>query len=117
MDDPLRSTWLGDPLVVDAGLQMGILWCHKALGSLSLPTFGARYQQYTASFPTKGVVAALEVRQQTTHRVTGDITFLDANGTVLARMEGYEWTVDPSLQHAFRPLVAQSGSSRSSDVR
>ena len=117
MDDPLRSTWLGDPLIVDTGLQMGILWCQKALGCPSLPTFGARYQQYTATFPTHGVTAALEVRQQTAHRVTGDITFLDANGAVLARMEGYEWTVDPSLRDAFRPLVAQSGGSRSTDVR
>ena len=96
---------------------MGILWCQKALGCPSLPTFGARYQQYTATFPTHGVTAALEVRQQTAHRVTGDITFLDANGAVLARMEGYEWTVDPSLRDAFRPLVAQSGGSRSTDVR
>ena len=117
MDDPLRSAWLGDPLIIDAGLQMGILWCHKALGSLSLPTFGARYRQYTAAFPTDGVVAVLEIREQSRHRVTGDITFLDASGTVLARMEGYAWTVDPSLRDAFRPLAAQSDGSRSSDVR
>ena len=117
MDDPLRSAWLGDPLIVDAGLQMGILWCHKVLGCVSLPTFGARYRQYTPTFPTDGVVAALEVREQTPHRVTGDITFLDATGTVLARMEGYAWTVDPSLRDAFRPLTAQSRGSRTSDVR
>ncbi len=117
MDDPLRSAWLGDPLIVDAGLQLGILWCHKALGCVSLPTFGARYRQYTDAFPTDGVVAALEIREQTPHRVTGDITFVDASGTVLARMEGYAWTVDPSLRDAFRPLAAQSGGSRTSDVR
>ncbi len=117
MDDPLRTAWLGDPLIVDAGLQMGILWCHKALGCVSLPTFGARYRQYTDAFPTDGVVAALEIREQIPHRVTGDITFVDASGTVLARMEGYAWTVDPSLRDAFRPLVAQSGGSRTSDVR
>ena len=117
MDDPLRSAWLGDPLIVDAGLQMGILWCHKALGSVSLPTFGARYEQYTTDFPADGVVAILEVREHSPQRVTGDITFLDATGTVLARMEGYAWTVDPSLRDAFRPLVAHSGGARGSDVR
>jgi NAD(P)-dependent dehydrogenase (short-subunit alcohol dehydrogenase family) len=117
MDDPLRATWLGDPLIVDAGLQMGILWCHKALGSVSLPTFGARYQQYTTDFPSDGVVAVLEVREHSPQRVTGDITFLDASGIVLARMEGYVWTVDPSLGDAFRPLVAHSGGARASDVR
>lgn len=117
MDDPLRSAWLGDPLLVDAGLQMGILWCHKALGSVSLPTFGARYEQYTTAFPADGVIAILEVREHSPQRVTGDITFLDVTGTVLARMEGYAWTVDPSLRDAFRPLVAQSGGAHSSDVR
>ena len=101
MDDPLRSAWLGDPLVVDAGLQMGILWCHEELGSVSLPTFGERYRQYTATFPSAGVVAALEVRERSTHRVTADITFLDARGTVVAQMERYAWTVDPSLREAF----------------
>ena len=117
MDDPLRSAWLGDPLIVDAGLQMGILWSHKALGSVSLPTFGARYEQFAPAFPTDGVVAVLEVLEQSPSRVTGDITFLDASGTVVARMEGYAWTVDPSLGDAFRPLVAQSGGARTSDVR
>jgi len=101
MDDPLRSVWLGDPLVVDAGLQMGILWCYEELGSVSLPTYGARYRQYTETFPSAGVVAALEVRDRSTHRVTADITFLDTSGTVVARMEGYAWTVDPSLREAF----------------
>ena len=101
MDDPLRSAWLGDPLVVDAGLQLGILWCHEELGSLSLPTCGARYRQYTATFPTHGVLAALEVRERSPHRMTANITFLDASGTVVAQMEGYAWTVDPSLREAF----------------
>ena len=101
MDDPLRSAWLGDPLVVDAGLQMGILWCHEELGSVSLPTCGDRYRQYTATFPSDGVVATLEVRERSTHSVIADITFLDARGIVVAQMERYAWTVDPSLRKAF----------------
>ena len=101
MDDPLRSAWVGDPLVIDAGLQMGILWCHEELGSVALPTYGARYRQYVATFPSDGIVAALEVRERSAHRVTADITFLDTGGTVVAQMEGYAWTVDPSLGEAF----------------
>ena len=101
MDDPLRTAWLGDPLVVDAALQMGILWCHEELDAVSLPSYGARFRQYTATFPTDGVLAVLEVREQSPHRVTADITFLDTRGTVVAQMEGYAWTVDPSLREAF----------------
>ena len=33
--------------------------------------------------------------------MTADITFLDTGGTVVAQMEGYAWTVDPSLGEAF----------------
>ena len=117
MDDPLRSAWLGDPLVVDAGLQMGILWCHEELGSVSLPTCGARYRQYTATFPSDGIVASLEVRERSTHRVTADITFLDTGGTVVAQMEGYGWTVDPSLREAFGREQAGVEVPRSTETR
>ena len=34
--------------------------------------------------------------------MTGDLTFVAADGGVLARMEGYECTVDASLRAAFR---------------
>ena len=80
---------------------MGILWCHEALGSVSLPTYGARYRQFRAALPSDGVVAVLEVRERSPQRVTADITFLDTSGTVVAQMEGYAWAVDPSLREAF----------------
>jgi len=34
MRDPLRSAWLTDPLVIDAALQLGSLWCHQQLGAV-----------------------------------------------------------------------------------
>ncbi len=100
MKQPLRSAWLGDPLAVDAGLQLGVLWCHEELGALALPSYQARYRQYQP-FPKQGVRTVLEVDETGPHRLTGSITFLDANGRVVARSEGCEWTVDPSLRKAF----------------
>ena len=100
MSQPLRSSWLGDPLAVDAGLQLGVLWCHEELGALALPSYQARYRQYQP-FPKQGVRTVLEVDETQQHRLTGSITFLDANGRVVARSEGCEWTVDPSLRKAF----------------
>ena len=101
MAEPLRSAWLGDPLAVDAGLQLGILWCHEELGEVSLPAYGARYRQYRSTFPAEGLTAVLEIRDGRGPQVRADITFLDAAGQVVARMEGYEWTVDASLRDAF----------------
>jgi NAD(P)-dependent dehydrogenase (short-subunit alcohol dehydrogenase family)/acyl carrier protein len=51
MDEPLRSSWLGDPLVIDVGLQLGILWSHQHLGAMSLPSFVKRYRQYRLVVP------------------------------------------------------------------
>ncbi len=107
MAEPVRSAWLGDPLAVDAGLQLGILWCHERLNAPSLPSYGAGYVQYRPTFPEDGVTAVLEVRSATDTRLTADVTFVDAAGVVVARMIGFEWTVDASLRAAFgREAVA-----------
>lgn len=98
---PLRSEWLTDPLILDGGLQMGVLWCFESMGVASLPTAGARYRQYVARFPRENVMARLVVRNQNSRSFTADITFSDANGRVLARCEGFEWAADASLGTAF----------------
>ena len=100
MSAPLRSSWLGDPLIVDAGLQLGLIWCHEELGALSLPRYQASYRQYRP-FPRQGVTAVLEVGEAGEHQMEGRITFVDADDRVVARSEGCEWTVDSSLRQAF----------------
>jgi NAD(P)-dependent dehydrogenase (short-subunit alcohol dehydrogenase family) len=100
MSQPLRSSWLADPLVVDAGMQLGSIWCHEELGAVSLPSYGATCRQYQP-FPPGGVTTVLEVQETGPQRMAADVTFLDARGTVVARMERHEWTVDRSLQAAF----------------
>ena len=111
MVDPPRSVWLGDPLVVDAGLQLGILWCYETLGSVSLPSFGACYRQYRSPLPGGGLSAVLTARKSDPRRLTADVAFLDADSRVVAKMDGFEWTVDASLGAAFgRASVAAAGS-------
>ena len=51
MHEPLRSSWLTEPLMIDAGLQLGLLWCHDQLGAVSLPGFVGRYRQFVAARP------------------------------------------------------------------
>ena len=113
MTDPPRSAWLGDPLVIDTGLQLGILWCREEMSAVSLPSYGERYRQYVSAFPEDGVTVVLEVKRtsgngsSTTGVMTADVVFLGLTGNVIARMEGYTWTVDPSLSVAFgREAVA-----------
>ena len=111
MAEPVRSAWLADPLVIDAGLQLGILWSYEQLGAVCLPNFTSAYRQYRREFPTDGVTAVLQVRDHSELKMTADVTFLDKIGAVVARLEGQEWTVDASLKSAFeREAVADARS-------
>ncbi len=100
--EPLRSRWIGDPLVLDAAFQMAIVWCFEQKGMLSLPTFGASYRQYCSRFPEQGVTAVLEIRQAGQNKMLGDFTFLDARHGVIARLTGYEAVMDTALTKAFK---------------
>jgi hypothetical protein len=101
MQDPLRSEWLLDPLVLDACFQMGSLWCHEELGAVSLPAHVAHYRQYRQGFPRSGVRAFLQVRERSSHRMLAEVALTDATGAVAASLEGFECTADASLLDAF----------------
>ncbi len=51
---PLRHKWIADPLVLDGGFQMMILWSFARSGAAGLPCHVARYRQYRRDFPTDG---------------------------------------------------------------
>ena len=100
--EPLRSRWIGDPLVLDAAFQMAIVWCFEQKGMVSLPSFGASYRQYCSRFPENGVTAVLEIRHAGQNKMLGDFTFLDIHHAVIARLTGYEAVMDTSLTKAFK---------------
>lgn len=100
--DPLRSRWIGDPLVLDAAFQMAILWSSEQMGAFSLPTCFRSYRQYARSFPDGMVTAVMEIRDAAGRKLICDYTFLDGGGTVLAQLKEYQAVVDASLQEAFR---------------
>ena len=103
MNEPLRSKWIGDPLVLDCAFQMAIIWTFEAKGLASLPSYYASYRQYGDSFPAEGVTAVMEVQEAARHKIRCDYTFLNQDNTVMARLEGYEAIMDPSLLKAFKP--------------
>jgi len=106
MADPLRTRWLGDPLVLDSAFQMASLWCYEERGMVSLPSYNARYRQYRREFPSDGVTAFLAVTDVTERRMRGDFTFLDSEDGVVAQLTGYEAVMDPALMGAFKPELS-----------
>ena len=106
MTEPLRNKWIGDPLALDCAFQMATLWCYVEKGVVSLPSYNASYRQYRASFPAGTIKAVLEVTNTTEHKMKGNFTFLDEDGSVIARLEGYEAVMDASLFKSFKPQYA-----------
>ncbi len=96
MAEPLRSRWIGDPLVLDSAFQMVTVWSHEQAGMLSLPHYGAAYRQYRPGFPETGVTAVFEAKSAGNGKVTGNFTFLDAGNEVVAQLLGYEAVMVPS---------------------
>ena len=102
MEEPVRSRWIADPLALDSGLQAMIVWTSDRVGELSLPSRFTRYRQFVSSFPKEGARIVIDVHERTTGKVVSDIDWIGEDGTLLARLEGYESVVDSSLGKAFR---------------
>jgi len=108
---PLRSSWLTDPLVLDSAFQMMILWSFERFGSGSLPCFAGRYRQFQEAFPKEGVQVVIRISDERQHGAHADMEFIDRqSGKLVARLEDYECVIDPSLGGAFqRNQLEQSG--------
>ncbi len=107
--NPLRQQWLTDPLAVDVGFQLLILWSLEQRGAASLPCFVSHYRQYRRLFPDGGVRIVAYVTRAGEMSALADLEFVDAEGRLVARLEGYECVIDPGLRRAFerRVLVNQ----------
>jgi len=88
--------------VLDTAFQLAIVWCYENAGMVSLPVSFRQFRQYRNTFPAEGVTVVLEVKQRTSHKIGGDFTFLDPDGTVVARISDYEAVMDKSLEKTFR---------------
>jgi acyl transferase domain-containing protein/NAD(P)-dependent dehydrogenase (short-subunit alcohol dehydrogenase family) len=99
---PLRSAWVGDPLVLDSSFQMMILWTLAQHATGSLPCFAGRYRQYRKSFPSDPTTVVIRVRRDDGKFARADIDYLDPEGRVIAQMQDYECVMDKNLTQAFR---------------
>ncbi len=101
--NPLRNTWLADPLVLDSAFQMMILWSFEMNEVGALPCFAGSFRQFQPVFPKQGVRIVIGVKRDSEHRALADIEFIDpVTGNLIARMESYECVMDASLNCAFK---------------
>ncbi|MEM7027495.1 MAG: SDR family NAD(P)-dependent oxidoreductase, partial [Pseudomonadota bacterium] len=102
MSQPIRSSWITDPLILDSAFQMMIIWSFEQQEIGSLPTEIESYRQYKKKFPKAGVCVVARITHQTDHKAIADIEFIDKKGALVARMQGYTCVRDGSLKQAFQ---------------
>ena len=100
--NPIRSTWLADPLVLDSCFQLMILWSFRNRGAGSLPTAITGYRQYRRGFTDGDVRIIARVTASGAHNASANIEMRDQQNKLIARLEGYECVIDSSLNDAFR---------------
>jgi hypothetical protein len=99
---PLRTTWLADPLVLDCAFHLMTFWSHQIHGAFSLPCHAARYRQFRRTFPRGSLRVVTRITKVTGQTAEADIDFLDMDGHPVARLDGYECVLDAALTKAFR---------------
>ena len=100
---PLRNSWLADPLALDCSFQALILWSFEHYQAGSLPVFIGRYRQYQDQYPHDGVEIRIQIIEQSRHKAVADIDLVDPRqGHLVARIERYECVIDPSLNETFQ---------------
>ena len=102
MRNPLRGSWIADPLALDSAFQMMILWSNAHRGGPSLPSALGSYRQFVGAFPKGGCRAVIGVALGISAIAVATIQFLDRQGNLLASAEGCEFVVDAALHDAFR---------------
>ncbi len=101
MRNPLRGSWIADPLALDSAFQMMILWSAAHRGGPSLPSALGSYRQFVSAFPKGGCRAVIGVALGISAIAVASIQFLDRQGNLLASAEGCEFVVDAGLADAF----------------
>jgi acyl transferase domain-containing protein/NAD(P)-dependent dehydrogenase (short-subunit alcohol dehydrogenase family) len=99
--EPLRSSWIADPLALDSALQLGVMWTAEIFGMPSLPSEIVSYRQFRNRFPAEGVKAIARGKRHASHLATLDIDLVDREGALVARMRGCEFVMDAALYQAF----------------
>jgi acyl transferase domain-containing protein len=84
-----QSPWCTDPLAVDGGLQLALLWSQHMLGGSSLPTAIGEVKTYAT--PAEGPLrCTLTGRRAEGQKAVADVVFHDQAGTVVAELYGVE---------------------------
>ncbi|MFC1888306.1 SDR family NAD(P)-dependent oxidoreductase [Thermodesulfobacteriota bacterium] len=86
-----ESSWIIDPLIIDSGLQLLVLWMRSVFNSTPLPTRFKNYTRFSKSPPDGDM--RCEVRMHSNNgggMITADLFFVLPDGNLYGVLEGME---------------------------
>jgi NADP-dependent 3-hydroxy acid dehydrogenase YdfG len=84
------SGWRTDPALLDAGLQLCLLFAHHRLGGRGLPTEFTAFHRYTDELPTGELLCVVRGRTEGGSQTTCDIDIARPDGRLVARLLGVQ---------------------------
>jgi len=85
-----EAGWHTDPALVDAGLQLALLWTQHKLGGASLPTSVGKLEVFRSGLPSGELRAILTGHKASGGKTLCDVSFVDSEGTKFAKLGGVE---------------------------
>ena len=103
------GSWMVDPVLLDSGFQLALLWARIRLDMTPLPARIRRYRRF-AALPDGPVHCDLRVRVRAGgHIFDTQLAFLDARGRLLVFIEGMEFAVSRSLNRLAGAVAGGAG--------
>jgi hypothetical protein len=92
-----RAEWLFDPFIVDAALQLVLIWSRARNDKTALPARFRALRRYDRLSDT-ALVTYIQIESVANgHGLMNDVTFVDAAGRVVAVLEGLEASCTSAL--------------------
>jgi acyl transferase domain-containing protein/NAD(P)-dependent dehydrogenase (short-subunit alcohol dehydrogenase family)/acyl carrier protein len=86
MQNPVRGSWISDPLAVDAAFQLLSIWSYQRHRAASLPVFAGRFRQYRKSFPQDGVLIAARITHDVGATLSAPLEFNESDGPRVSKI-------------------------------
>ena len=105
--DRRAISWVTDPVLVDSGLQMIILWSRVYLEKMVLPARLGAYHRYHSLSQAGPVRCEVEIENKPGHAdVRCQLRFFDARGELLAWMQDMDVIASKALNRLFKTKTA-----------
>jgi hypothetical protein len=92
------ARWLIDPILLDAGPQLAILWARHVLGMTALPAQMAAVRRFAAAEPGAMLTCHFAIDPASDrHRLVANVSFVAADGRLVLSVEGLTCTSSHAL--------------------